>query len=467
MNSALTNTAPTTAVPLLIAIILGLPLLLTLATFALRDARRTAAINRTFSPVVPIAALLLGWNAFNAPGTEIRDGWYLVDSRSVVLLLISSVVGAISIRLSPLYLSHYKKDGAPGQRGYFAALNLFWLTLLAIPLSNNLATTLIFAAMSSCTAAILVGSSGERRSLEAGWKYLVLTSIGLMISVLGVVLLYMASGTAHSDFGLLDWNTLFASASHFPHQTALFVFLLIAAGTAAKIGWAPIHHWLPDAHGEAPPPVSAMLSAALLPTAMLILWRTGDALAPAVGQDNINKVFILFGLASLAVAIPFLWRSLPWKRLLAYSSLEQMGIAAVGIGSHSPLALYGVLLHFIAHAAIKSFGFYLTIPLLSHDPAALRRRVRGIAFAHKKLGIAMGATLFTLSGMPPGPLFFTELLILYGGMVAGQLVLVALTTVLIALGFLGLLHSLLEIVVGQPRRRARASHNARELQEAV
>ena len=123
---------------------------------------------------------------------------------------------------------------------------------------------------------------------------------------------------------------------------SLVAYLLLLAGMAAKIGWAPVHNWLPDAHSEAPPPVSALLSAALLPAVLLVAWRSEQALAPVIGARTAETVLVAFGLASLAVAIPFLWRSLPWKRLLAYSSLEHMGVIALGIGFASPLALAGV-----------------------------------------------------------------------------------------------------------------------------
>ena len=108
--------------------------------------------------------------------------------------------------------------------------------------------------------------------------------------------------------------------------------MLILAGLATKIGWAPVHNWLPDAHSEAPPPVSALLSAALLPTVLLVAWRALATLAVAVGAGAAGALFVGFGLASLIVAVPFLWRPLPWKRLLAYSSLEHMGVIALGIG---------------------------------------------------------------------------------------------------------------------------------------
>ena len=119
-----------------------------------------------------------------------------------------------------------------------------------------------------------------------------------------------------------------------------------------------MHNWLPDAHSEAPAPVSALLSAALLPAVLLVAWRVEQALAGGVGAATARHVLIFFGLASLAVAVPFLWRPLAWKRLLAYSSLEHMGVIALGFGFGHPLAIAGAMVHIAGHALAKSLGFY-------------------------------------------------------------------------------------------------------------
>ena len=145
--------------------------------------------------------------------------------------------------------------------------------------------------------------------------------------------------------------------------------MLLLAGLAAKIGWAPVHNWLPDAHSEAPPPVSALLSSALLPAVLVVAWRSDQALTPAVGEDLAQGVLLGFGLVSLAVAVPFLWRALAWKRLLAYSSLEHMGVLALGLAFANPLAMAGVVVHVAGHAIAKALGFYAATPLLTHVPA--------------------------------------------------------------------------------------------------
>ena len=232
-------------------------------------------------------------------------------------------------------------------------------------------------------------------------------------------------------------------------------FLLLFCGLATKVGWAPVHNWLPDAHSEAPPPISALLSAALLPAVMLVAWRAQRALAPAIGLDVGRNMFIAFGLISLAVAVPFLWRPMAWKRLLAYSSLEHMGVIALGIGFGNPVAIAGVVLHLAGHAVAKSLGFYAATPLFDLRPSARLYPARGLVRENPALAAGMGLSLGSLSGLPPSPLFFSEVLILVGGFTSGHAVSAAVAALLLALGFLGLAHVLVQDLLGSGRRPRR------------
>ena len=162
---------------------------------------------------------------------------------------------------------------------------------------------------------------------------------------------------------------------------------------------------------------------------------------PVVGAGTAQSVLIGFGLVSLAVAVPFLWRPLAWKRLLAYSSLEHMGVIALGIGFATPLALAGVAVHIVAHAVAKALGFYAAAPLLGHEPRAAGHSVTGIARTQPALGTTMGISLGVLAGLPPLPLFVSEVLIVAGGFQAGRTWAAAAAALLLALGFLGLAHA--------------------------
>ena len=258
-------------------------------------------------------------------------------------------------------------------RIYWATLFAFWTVLLAVPLAGNLGAAWLAIEATTAASALLVGFSGRARALEAGWKYLILTSLGLGIALLGILVLEGAAGGGGIES--LTWRSL-PQATLDP-ETTVVAYVLLLAGLAAKIGWAPVHNWLPDAHSEAPAPISALLSAALLPAVLLVAWRTQQALAPTIGVRTAGGVLVGFGLASLAVAVPFLWRSQAWKRLLAYSSLEHMGVIALGIGFGGTLALAGVAIHIVGHALAKALGFYAAGAAARARPARSRTCGRG------------------------------------------------------------------------------------------
>ena len=419
---------------------------------ALVPRRLVAAAAVVFGVTTAGVALALAVVALTDPGDPFAGRWLVVDCASGLLEGVVGLVGFATVLVSPAYLGTVRSSlvaEARRARVYFAVLYAFWAVLLAVPLAGNLGAAWLLVEATTAASALLVGFSGRPRALEAGWKYLILTSLGLGVALLAIVLL--AAGVPGGGLGALTWHALgtYGSGS----DTALVAYLLLLAGLAAKIGWAPVHNWLPDAHSEAPPPVSALLSGALLPAVLVVAWRSEQALAPVVGTDTAEGVMIAFGLVSLAVAVPFLWRPLGWKRLLAYSSLEHMGVIALGIGFANPLALAGVAVHIAGHAIAKALGFYAATPLLEHDPRAAGHAVTGVGRTQPALGAAMGVSLGALSGVPPSPLFVSEVLIVAGGFQAGKSWAAAGATLLLGLGFLGLAHALLETTFGKPRRR--------------
>jgi hydrogenase-4 component F len=438
---------------LLALVLIALPALAAVVLL-LAPAALVSGLARVAAVPTAAVALALTVLALRSASDPVVGDWLVVDVAGGLLVGVTGLVGLASVLVSPAYLdtgSDSLVSPERRQRIYYVSLYSFWAILLAVPLVGNLGAAWLLVEATTAASALLVGFSGHTRALEAGWKYLVLTSLGLGVALLGIVIL--AAGIPAGGLGGLSWQALptYSGGS----ETGLIAYLLLLAGLAAKIGWAPVHNWLPDAHSEAPPPVSALLSAALLPTVLLVAWRSQIALAPVVGEHTTQTVLIVFGLASLAVAVPFLWRSLPWKRLLAYSSLEHMGVIALGIGFGTPLALAGVAVHIAAHAIAKALGFYAATPLLKHDPRAAEYAVTGIGRGQPSLGATMGISLAALSGLPPSPLFVSEVLIVAGGFQAGHAWAASATALLLALGFLGLAHALIETTAGDSPPRGR------------
>ncbi|HEX9031326.1 MAG TPA: proton-conducting transporter membrane subunit [Streptosporangiaceae bacterium] len=437
---------------------LATPLTAVAAAVLTALAPRRHAARVALAAAVPVAgiALTLAGLALHDAADPVAGRWIVVDAAGGLLVAVIAVIGLASTATSVSYLrgtstSVLTRLGT--ERGYFVVLLLFWALLLAVPLAGNLGAAWLLIEATTAASALLVGFSGKAQALEAGWKYLILTSLGLGVALLGIAILI--TGLPGGGIDGLTWHRLATFSSGRP--AALTAYLLLLAGLAAKIGWAPVHNWLPDAHSQAPPPVSALLSAALLPAVLLVAWRSQRGLAPVIGVHPAREVLLGFGLVSVAVAVPFLWRPMPFKRLLAYSSLEHLGVMALGLGFGSPLALAGVALHIAGHAVAKALGFYSASPLLAHEPRAARRAVSGIGRTSPALGAAIGVSLGTLSGLPPSPLFVSEVLILAGGFASGQTWAAAAAAVLLALGFLGLAHATIETLAGDAPRRDRAA----------
>jgi hydrogenase-4 component F len=456
----------TELVGVLAAVVPALPLGCALALQATRTPAQADRLNIAAAVAIATTALVLAAVVLaHDDGAPMRGARYLVDGASGVFLALIAIVGLCSALMSPAYLRTAGRSWFSAGRSrhrYYAALYAFWAALLAVPIAGNLAVAWLLVEATTAASALLIAFTGARHALEAGWKYLVLTTLGLSVALLGIVVLALAlAGEGEHGLGALDWHALESSAAGLPQEALLVAFVLILAGLATKIGWAPVHNWLPDAHSEAPAPISALLSAALLPTVVFVAWRVKATLDAGVGDATAGALFIGFGLASVIVAVPFLWRALPWKRLLAYSSLEHMGIVALGIGFGTPLAIAGVVIHVVGHGLAKALGFYAALPLLRSDPEAAHRAPMGVLSSSRPTAVAMGVSLGALAGLPPSPLFVSELLILLGGVAAGETAVAAVAVVALALGFLGLLHAFLEGVIGEPgQQRRRARHRS-------
>ena len=407
-----------------------------------------ALVSATLAGVLSTVALVSPRHPHVGP-------WLVVDAAAGLLVGVTGFVGLASVLVSPSYLGTVSAALVRTEwraRVYYALLFAFWTALVAVPLVGNLGGAWLLVEGTTAASALLVGFSGRPRALEAAWKYLILTSLGLGVALLGIVLLAAASSGGGLD--ALSWRAL--AHLHAGHDATLVAYVLLVAGLAAKVGWAPVHNWLPDAHSEAPAPISALLSAALLPAVLLVAWRASQALGPGIGGGTAQSVLLGFGLLSLVVAVPFLWQQLPWKRLLAYSSLEHMGVIAIGIGFGTPLALAGVALHIAGHALAKALGFYAAVPLLGHEPTAAAHAAGGIGHTQPALGTVMGVSVGALAGLPPSPLFASEVLIVAGGFAAGRPWAASITALLLALGFLGLAHALIETTAGESPAHERA-----------
>ena len=453
----------TDAIAPAVVVMIVMPVLAAIAALVMPSPDGVSAVNRLMAGITVGAVAIASIGVLTVPAHTHEQFGLTLDAAAVPFLIATGFVGFMSALLSPIYLRVERStlfEGAHSFRWYYPLLHLFWAALLVLPLIPNLAIAWIVIEATTATSAVLVAFSGRRRALEAGWKYLILTSLGLTLTLFGMLMVYAAAPVAE-DLSFFDWSNLAAVSADIDPQIMTTAFVLVLLGLAAKIGWAPVHHWLPDAHSEAPPPISMLLSAALLPTIILVAWRTKDALEPGLPTNFGNHCFLVLGLLSLAVSIPFLLQPLPWKRFLAYSSLEHMGIIALGIGFGSTLAIAGACLHVVAHALAKWLGFHTVIPLMGVQPSISRGLPQGITSNSPGTASAVGISLYSLAGLPPSPIFVSELLILIGGIRAGYAPVVGIAAFLLTVAFLGLAQAGIHAIAGPPSDEAPQTEYAR------
>ncbi|MBI3963037.1 MAG: hydrogenase 4 subunit F, partial [Deinococcus sp.] len=296
--------------------------------------------------------------------------------------------------------------------------------------------------------------------LEAAWKFIFLSSVGIAFALLGIIFLhYAASLVAPETLETLDWATLKRIAPELSPALARLAFIFILIGYGTKTGLAPMHTWLPDAHSQAPTPVSALLSGALLNTALYAILRLAQLLAPAAGEGYVPQLLQLFGLLSVAVATPFILVQQDLKRLLAYSSIEHMGLITFGLGLASDLGRYGALFHILNHSLAKALMFFAAGLLVQHYGSRQLLKLRGAASSLPPLGFILAAGTLALIGLPPFGLFSSEFLMIRAALASGQVFQAGALLFLLLCIFAGFIYAL--GVLSQRRERSEAAPHPR------
>ncbi len=375
-----------------------------------------------------------------AQGRSIEVGSLIrVDALSEVFLIATAFLYGATAVFSVGYLNI--SDGPAGRRygrRFYAGLNLFCWSMLLVPLVNGLALLWVAIEITTVVSALLVAIDDTDGATEASWKYVLIASLGLGIALLATIIMYYAGSTVFGAAYNLSYTRLLAGASHFPPGAVRLAFTLAVLGFGTKMGLAPVHTWLPDAHSEAPTPVSALLSGALLTLSFYAILRYFQLAVKAVGPTFPRTVLLIFGMLSLLLAALYVLSQRDLKRLLAYSSVEHMGILAIGASFAAPVAIVGVLLHVLAHAAAKGTAFFGAGSVVRKFRSKDMRAIRGGVGALPWSGPMFVAAVLALSAMPPFGLFRSEFLIVQGGLAGSHDVIVALVVVLVTLAFFGL-----------------------------
>jgi hydrogenase-4 component F len=426
---------------LVVAVLLAAPLAGGAVAWRLRGRDVEIAAGVAFA-LTAVAGL---WLAAAVPGAgrvTAFGGTVSIDALGAYVLALTVVVAALALWASPRYVRHELAAGVlrPSDEGHYYALVLWFVaTLIAVPLADNLGLLWVAIEATTVVSALLVGINRSPDAIEAAWKYLILGTIGVGFALLATLLAYASSVRVLGETSnALNWTQLIAIAPHLNPALLRLSFVFALAGYGTKVGLVPFHTWLPDAHSQAPSPVSALLSGVSLIAALYALIRFHLVAVAGLGAGFSSTLLVAFGLLSMAVALPFMIRQEDLKRLLAYSSIEHMGLLAVGVGFGGPLALLGVVLHIGLHAITKATLFLSSGELVQQYGSRRLSAIRGTLSASPVAGGALGGGIVLLGGLPPSGMFVTEFAIVVGGVTRGFWWAAAIAALLLALSFVAL-----------------------------
>jgi hydrogenase-4 component F len=439
--------------------LLSLPLIAALFCLAVQSRRLMEVANIVaFGAALGLGIRLIGMVLLERVVFECQE-FLRCDALSAWMVLLISVVSLAS----SLYAGRYfRRDLAQGAltagrvKEFFVLTPLFTGGMFLVVLVNNLGVMWFALEATALSSVLLVALYNRKTSLEAAWKYVILGSLALALALLGTVFTYAAAVDRHSEvLPSFNWSHLMSVAGKLDPRMMKLAFVLVLLGYGAKAGLAPMHTWLPDAHSEAPSPTSAMLSGVSLKVALYALLRFHILASACLGSAFSRNLLLGFGLGSLCLAAPFILVQNNLKRLLAYSSLEHVGLICVGIGLNAPLTVLAALLHMGYHALTKPVLFFAAGNVhQSCHTLQMRLIGPGLAGFMPVTVLCMALAGVAAMGLPPFGLFYSEMTLLNGGFLAGQTGVGLLVLMAVLACFCGILYQLSRVMLGpaQPER---------------
>ena len=396
--------------------VLGIPLAGGAVLGVIGDRDRASEVNVGFSFATFVAAAVLTAQIIADGPILVLQQQFFVDSLNVFLVTLTAFVAFTTALFARPYMRIERDHGKmtpPRMRLFHSMYQMFTFTMLLALLTNNMGMLWVAMEAATLTTVLLVGVYRTPASLEAAWKYFILCGVGIAQALFGTILLYLAAERVigAEGNGLLWTNLDAVKTSLEPTVMALaFVFLLIGYGT--KVGLAPLHNWLPDAHAEGPTPISAVLSGLLLNVALYAILRCKILTDGALGTRFAGDLMIGFGLLSVVLAAFFLSRQRDVKRMFAYSSIEHMGLITFAFGMGGQIAAFAGLLHMTVHSLIKSAIFFTVGHAAQKAGTQVMDNIRGLIRSNPTVGWGLMLGTLAILGMPPFGVFASEFLIL-------------------------------------------------------
>lgn len=378
---------------------------------------------------------------------------FYIDSFGAVILLPISIVGFVSVLYSKNYMGRQYDIGLVDDKHivrYYQGLSIFLLSMLVVPITNNLGVMWVTVEATTLVSVLLIMLYFKENAIEAAWKYLIIATVGLSFALIGTVFFYYANINAGSSEDAMNWTGMVRNSKLFDPNLVKIAFVFILVGYGTKAGLAPMHTWLPDAHSEAPTPVSALLSGVLLNCALYGIIRFHIVSSGTLGPAFSNQLLIILAVVSIGIAAASIYFQKDMKRMLAYSSVEHMGIVSLGIGFGGIFGIYGAILQIINHAIAKPLMFFASGTISQKYETKVMSKIKGIIKVMPITGALFLIGGFALVGMPPFNIFLSEFLVLSSGFQSGQFLVTMIVIAFLVITFAVFLRHLIKMTFGNP-----------------
>lgn len=387
--------------------------------------------------VVCVCGMAVVVSVFTGADVAALGEWFRVDRLSAVFVALIALIGPCTGVYSIPYVRHDVDEGKldPSQvKQYYVFFSLFLFSMLVATTSNNIIMMWVSVELTTLSTVFLVGVYRTKLALEAAWKYVVVCTAGVAFGLFGTLLVYANAADIMADpHRAAFWSDIVSYAGQMDHVLMMIAFVFAAIGFGTKAGLFPMHTWLPDAHSEAPSPVSGLLSGVLLKCALLVIMRFYILAALCTGPGFPQTIMLILGVLSVCYAAFMVYRQHDLKRKLAYSSCENVGLIAVCFGIGGPIGIAAGLIHCVGHGLVKALMFCLSGNVMMKYHTRDLDSIRGVCKVAPVTGVLFAAGCLAIAGFPPFALFVSEMGLVLGGVAAGQvgIVVVVLAALLV------------------------------------
>jgi hydrogenase-4 component F len=431
-----------------IYIIAAVFLLLILACAFLKKIELISYINITGMVILFLITLPIGFYFVNNDYLNYFNNSIYIDSLSLIQLFIITSIGFIAAIYSHKFIMNQISDGSISLRKakiYYFLFDIFVLSMIFLCVSNNIMAMWIGLEATTLSTAFLIGFNNNKFAIEAAWKYIIICSIGIALGLVGIILFIYAADTEFSA-NMLKWTYLINGYQAVNMNLVKIAFTLIFVGIGTKASLAPMHTWLSDALSEAPTPISAILAGVLKNLAMYVILRFYIVIRLIPEVTNLKYLFIGFGIISLVIASFSLLKQTNYRRLLAFSSVENMGIICLGLGFGGTIGTIGALLHSIIHAYGKSLLFLVSGNIFSAYKTKRIDKINGLIKTMPLNSVFLIMGILVMTGAPPFAIFFSELKILIAGIMGGHYIIIGIFCLCLIVALCGFLRVFLKMV---------------------